>query len=141
MRRSSITSLQVFCKDFVEVSNENASFTVLLTTEDSIRLQLIYLSTRIAFWLVKYIFQVYWCTIDYLAQRASWGIYCWFSFISQISYYGKFMWLQRFNFDCFGIGESTQVKTSHESKRSKGFFSKRAAGTRMLSWLTSTNSI
>ena len=44
-----------FCKDFVDISYENASFLIL---EDSIWLQLIYCLTTIALWFVKYLFTI-----------------------------------------------------------------------------------
>ena len=47
--------LKVICKDFVDISYENASFGIL---EDSIWLQLIYFLTIIAFCLMKYIFPI-----------------------------------------------------------------------------------
>ena len=47
--------LKVICKDFVDISYENASFGKL---EDSIWLQLIYFLTIIAFCLMKYIFRI-----------------------------------------------------------------------------------
>ena len=47
--------LKVICKDFVDISYENASFGIL---EDSIWLQLIYFLTIIAFCLIKYIFRI-----------------------------------------------------------------------------------
>ena len=47
--------LKVICKDFVDISYENASFGIL---EDSIWLQLIYFLTIIAFCLMKYIFRI-----------------------------------------------------------------------------------
>ena len=50
-----ITPLEVFCKDFVDINNENASFLIL---EDSLWLQLIYFLKTIAFWFVKCIFPV-----------------------------------------------------------------------------------
>ena len=40
--RSSSTPREVFCKDFVDISHENASFLIL---EDSLWLQLIYFLT------------------------------------------------------------------------------------------------
>ena len=43
----------IFCIEFVNIGSENASFFML---EDSIWLQLIYFSTTIAFWFVKYLF-------------------------------------------------------------------------------------
>ena len=61
--------LEVFCKDFVDISYENASFGIL---KGSIWLQLIYFLTAIAFWPMKYIFRVL-CVV----------------FIAQISHYGK----------------------------------------------------
>ena len=61
--------LEVFCKDFVNISYENASFGIL---KGSIWLQLIYFLTAIAFWPMKYIFRVL-CAV----------------FIAQISHYGK----------------------------------------------------
>ena len=47
--------LKVICKDFVDISYENASFGIL---KDSIWLQLIYFLTIIAFWLMKYLFRI-----------------------------------------------------------------------------------
>ena len=47
--------LKVICKDFVDISYENASFGIL---EDSIWPQLIYFLTIIAFCLMKYIFRI-----------------------------------------------------------------------------------
>ena len=47
--------LEVLCKDFVNITYENASFCVL---EDSKWLQLIYFLTTIAFWCVKYLFRI-----------------------------------------------------------------------------------
>ena len=61
--------LEVFCKNFVDISYENASFGIL---KGSIWLQLIYFLTAIAFWPMKYIFRVL-CVV----------------FIAQISHYGK----------------------------------------------------
>ena len=50
-----LLSLEVFCKDFVDNSYENASFGIL---EDSIWLQLIYFLTTIAFWFMKILFWI-----------------------------------------------------------------------------------
>ena len=47
--------LEVLCKDFVDISNGNASFRIL---QDSIWLQVIYFLTTIAFWCVKYHFRI-----------------------------------------------------------------------------------
>ena len=47
--------LKVICKDFVDISYENASFGIL---EDSIWLQLNHFLTVIAFCLMKYIFRM-----------------------------------------------------------------------------------
>ena len=44
--------LEVFCKVFVDIGYENASFGIL---EDSMWLQLIHFLTAIAFWLMKYL--------------------------------------------------------------------------------------
>ena len=55
LSRSSITSLEVFCKDFVDISHGNVSFCML---EDSIWLQFNYFVTIIAFWFVKYLFAI-----------------------------------------------------------------------------------
>ena len=43
------------CKDFVDITYEIALFSVL---EDSLRLDLIYFLTKIAFWLIKYLFRI-----------------------------------------------------------------------------------
>ena len=47
--------IELFCTDFVDISYENASFSIL---EDSIWLKLIYFLTTIAFWLMKYLFLI-----------------------------------------------------------------------------------
>ena len=46
----SITTHEVFCKDLIDISYQNA---LLLVLEDSIWLQLICFLTVIAFWFVK----------------------------------------------------------------------------------------
>ena len=53
LRRSFVIPLEVFCKEFLDISNENTSFLML---EDLMWLQLMYFLTMIAFWLVKLIF-------------------------------------------------------------------------------------
>ena len=53
----------LFCKEFVNISHENASFRTL---EDFIWLQLIYFLTTIAFWFVKYPFPIDGNTVNYL---------------------------------------------------------------------------
>ena len=50
---SLITPLELFCKDSVDVSYENALFCIL---EDSVWLKLIYFLSTIVFFSVKYIF-------------------------------------------------------------------------------------
>ena len=47
--------LELFCKDFVDISYENASFSI---SEESIWLKPIYFLTAIAFWLMKYLFLI-----------------------------------------------------------------------------------
>ena len=47
--------LELFCKEFVDISCENASFSI---PEESIWLKLIYFFTTIAFWLMKYLFLI-----------------------------------------------------------------------------------
>ena len=47
--------LELFCKDFVDISYENVSFSIL---EESIWLKTIYFLTTIAFWLMKYLFLI-----------------------------------------------------------------------------------
>ena len=47
--------VEVFCMSFVNITYENASSLIL---EDSIRLQLIYFLTKIAFWFVKCLFPI-----------------------------------------------------------------------------------
>ena len=47
--------LELFCKDFVDISYENASFSI---PEESIWLKPIYFLTAIAFWLMKYLFLI-----------------------------------------------------------------------------------
>ena len=57
LRRNLVIPLEVFCKECFDISNENTSF---LTLEDSIWLQIIYLFTAIAFWLVKFYLSARW---------------------------------------------------------------------------------
>ena len=47
--------LELFCKDFGDISYENVSFSIL---EDPIWLKRIYFLTAIAFWLMKYLFLI-----------------------------------------------------------------------------------
>ena len=47
----------IFCIELVNISSENTSYFML---EDSLWLQLIYFSTAIAFWFVKYLFSNLW---------------------------------------------------------------------------------
>ena len=47
--------LELFCKDFVNISYENTSFSI---PEESIWLKPIYFLTTIAFWLMKYLFLI-----------------------------------------------------------------------------------
>ena len=47
--------LEVFCKDFVDISYENVSFRKV---QDSIWLQVMYYLTRITYWFVKYLFWI-----------------------------------------------------------------------------------
>ena len=56
-----MTLLEVFCKDIVDVTYENASFLIL---EDSKWLQLIYFQTTIAFSFEKCLFPIDGDTID-----------------------------------------------------------------------------
>ena len=51
LRRSSITPLEVYCKDFVNIYDEKVSFLLL---EDSVRL--IYFFTTRGFWFMEFIF-------------------------------------------------------------------------------------
>ena len=50
-----LLSLEVFCKDFVDIDFENASFRIL---EDFIWLQITYFLTTIAFWFVNHFFWI-----------------------------------------------------------------------------------
>ena len=69
--------LKVICKDFVDISYENASFGIL---EDSIWLQLIYFLTIIAFCLMKYIFRIDGDNLRVLTKDVT-------VFIAQVSHY------------------------------------------------------
>ena len=77
LRRGFITPLELFCRDFVDISYENASFRII---EDIVWLQHIYFVTTIVFLSVKYIFPLY------LLREV---------FIAKISYYGKFTVLRK----------------------------------------------
>ena len=55
LQTAASASWNTFCKEFVDISYENASFG---TREDSIWLQLIYIVTTIAFWPGKYLFRI-----------------------------------------------------------------------------------
>ena len=54
-RRSFTTALELFCKDFVDISYKNALFDIL---EDSVWLQLVYFLTTVVFFFVKYLFPI-----------------------------------------------------------------------------------
>ena len=54
-RRSFITALELFCKNFVDISYKNALLHIL---EDSVWLQLVYFLTTIVFFFVKYLFPI-----------------------------------------------------------------------------------
>ena len=77
LRRGFITPLELFCRDFVDISYENASFRII---EDIVWLQHIYFVTTIVFLSVKYIFPLY------LLREV---------FIPKISHYGKFTALRK----------------------------------------------
>ena len=49
------SSCSTFCKDFVNICYENASFLIL---EDSSWLKLVYFLTKIEIWFVKYLFPI-----------------------------------------------------------------------------------
>ena len=60
--KSFVTPLELFCKDFVDISYENASFRIL---EDSVWLQFIYVFlTTIIFLSAKYLFPINGGTLD-----------------------------------------------------------------------------
>ena len=65
--------LEVLCKDFVDISYENASFGIL---EHSLWLQLIYFLTTIAFWLMKYLFRFDGNKLSVLAKDFTLCIIC-----------------------------------------------------------------
>ena len=108
-----ILSLEVFCKDFVDISYENASFGIL---EDSIWLQLIYFLTTITFWFMKILFWVDGGNLSiYRSNQPLWKMH-------GIAY---------INFDCFTIDKSNQVNISREIMQPQGYFFKIALGSRM----------
>ena len=72
--------LELFCTDFVDISYENASFSIL---EESIWLKAIYFLTTIAFWLMKYLFLIDEHILRVLARNLTL-----FVFIAQISHHG-----------------------------------------------------
>ena len=74
--------LELSCKDFVDVSYENASFSI---QGDSIWLKLIYLLTTVAFWLMKYPFLIGGDILRVLAKNLTLCL-----FIAQINHHGKF---------------------------------------------------
>ena len=75
--------LKLFCKDFVDISYGNASFSIL---EESIWLKPIYFLTAIAFWLVKYLFLIDGDILRVLAKNLT---------LCQISHHGKFTALHK----------------------------------------------
>ena len=53
--------LRLFCKDFVNIKYENASFGI---PEDSIWVQLIYFLITIVFWIMKYFYRTNGTTLE-----------------------------------------------------------------------------
>ena len=76
-----LVSFEVFCKDLINISYENATFGIL---GDSIWLQLIYFFTTIAFWVARCPFQIKEDNFSLLVKN----LVC-VLFITLISHYGK----------------------------------------------------
>ena len=75
LQAAASASRSILCKEFVDISYENASFGI---GEESVSLQLIYFLTTSASWPMKYLFRIL-CVV----------------FIAQISHYRKFMALHK----------------------------------------------
>ena len=85
LRRSFVTPLELFYRDFVDISYENASFRIL---ETFVWLQLIYFSTTIVFFVRIFFRLLGTLWINYLRVLAKDLLRE--IFIAQISHYGKF---------------------------------------------------
>ena len=125
--------VEVFSKDFVDISHENASFGKL---EDSIWLQLTYFLITIAFWLMKFLFQIDGDNLTVLAKDFT--LYSVYHLNQPL---GNIHSIASINFDCFTIDKSNQVKMSPEIMWCHGYFFKIALGTRLtlilsLIWLS-----
>ena len=86
LRISSITRLEIFCKDLVDINYENTSVCIL---ESSIWMHLIYSLTSIPHWFAKCIFPIN-RGIKLTTSESKLKILLCVAFISQNSYYGKF---------------------------------------------------
>ena len=108
----------IFCIELVNISSENTSYFML---EDSIWLQLIYFSTTIAFWFVKYLFSNLWGHSK-LTTSECWRImklWKWYYSIASIT------------FDCFTTDEPNWLKTFLWNHVVPGLFSKMALETKL----------
>ena len=85
LRKSPISLLEVFCKDFVDISYENTSFHIL---EDFIWLQFIYFLTAVT--VCEISFSDQWTYSKLTTSECELKILLCVVVITQITHYGKF---------------------------------------------------